>query len=147
MSPPGGMNATRNDPTDVRTMLDLPVWAVVGLSGDPSRPAYEVSQWLAAHGRRIVPINPRGAPVLGEPGYASLGEVPFPIDVVDIFRRSDQAGVHVDEAIAAGAKAVWLQLGVIDEAAAGRALDAGLLVAMNTCPKIEAPRLGWHPAA
>jgi predicted CoA-binding protein len=136
-----------NDPTEIRTILDLPVWAVVGLSGDPARPAYDVSHWLAAHGRRIVPINPLAASVHGQQGYASLAEVPFPIDVVDIFRRSDQAGSHVDDAIAIGAKAVWLQLGVIDEAAAQRARDAGLLVAMDTCPKIEAPRLGWQPAA
>ena len=132
---------------ELRSILDLHVWAVVGLSGDPSRPAYEVAAWLAAHGRRIVPINPKAASVHGEQGYASLAEVPFPIDVVDIFRRSDQAGVHVDEAIAIGAGAAWLQLGVIDEAAAQRARDAGLLVAMDTCPKIEAPRLGWRPNA
>jgi hypothetical protein len=136
---------TAHDPTEIRTILDLPVWAVVGLSGDPARPAYGVSGWLAAHGRRIVPINPQAASVHGQQGYASLAEVPFAIDVVDIFRRSDQAGAHVDEAIAIGAKAVWLQLGVIDEAAARRARDAGLLVAMDTCPKIEAPRLGWQP--
>jgi predicted CoA-binding protein len=137
---------TANDPNEIRTILDLPVWAVVGLSGDPSRPAYDVSGWLAAHGRRIVPINPLAASVHGQQGYPSLAEVPIAIDVVDIFRRSDQAGAHVDEAIAVGAKAVWLQLGVIDEAAAQRARDAGLLVAMDTCPKIEAPRLGWQPA-
>jgi uncharacterized protein len=131
-------NVTMNDPDEIRAILDLPVWA-----GRPERPAYGVSAWLAAHGRRIVPINPKGAAVHGEPGYASLAEVPFAVDVVDIFRRSDEAGIHVDEAIGAGAKAVWLQLGVIDEAAARRAKDAGLLVAMDTCPKIEAPRIGW----
>lgn len=136
-----------NDPSKIRTILDLPVWAVIGLSDNESRPAYGVAQWLAAHGRTIVPINPGAVSVHGAQGYASLAEVPFPVDVVDIFRRSDQAGVHVDEAIAAGAKAVWLQLGVIDEAAAARARAAGLLVAMDTCPKIEAPRLGWRPAA
>jgi predicted CoA-binding protein len=138
---------TMNDPDEVRTVLDLPVWAVIGLSGNPARPAYDVSGWLAAHGRRIVPISPRAASVHGEQGYASLADVPFQVDVVDIFRRSDDAGVHVDEAIAAGAKAVWLQLGVIDEAAAARAKEAGLLVVMNTCPKIEALRLGWPSAA
>jgi uncharacterized protein len=138
---------TMNEPEEIRAILELPVWAVIGLSGNPGRPAFEVSAWLAAKGRRIVPINPGGSSVHGEQGYRRLADVPFPIDVVDIFRRSEDAGVHVDEAIAAGAKAVWLQLGVIDEAAAQRAKDAGLLVAMNTCPKIEAPRLGWPAAA
>ncbi len=141
------MTPFTNDPSDVRTILDLPVWAVIGLSGDPRRPAYDVSGWLAAHGRRIVPINPAGASVHGQQGYPSLADVPFPVDVVDIFRRSEQAGAHVDEAIAVGAKAVWLQLGVVDLAAAERARAAGLLVAMDTCPKIEAPRLRWEPAA
>ena len=135
-----------NDPAEIRAILDLPVWAVIGLSGRPDRPAYDVSAWLAAKGRRIVPINPHGDSVHGEPGYQSLADMPFPVDVVDIFRRSAEAGIHVDEAIAAGAKAVWLQLGVIDEAAAQRARDAGLLVVMDTCPKIEAPRLNWSPA-
>jgi uncharacterized protein len=123
------------------------VWAVVGLSGDPARPAYGVAAWLAEQGHTIVPISPRGASVLGAQGYKSLAEVPFPIDVVDIFRRSDQAGAHVDEAISIGAKAVWLQLGVVDEQAAERARRAGLLTVMDTCPKIEAPKLGWRPAA
>ena len=136
-----------NDPAAIGAVLDLPVWAVVGLSGDPSRPAFGVAEWLAAKGRQIVPINPGAAAVHGAKGYASLADVPFPVDVVDIFRRSGQAGVHVDEAIAIGAKAVWLQLGVIDEAAAERARAAGLIVVMDTCPKIEAPRLGWRPAS
>jgi predicted CoA-binding protein len=100
-----------------------------------------------AKGRQIVPISPRAADFHGVKGYASLAEVPFPVDVVDIFRRSDQAGDHVDEAIAIGAKAVWLQLGVVDQDAAERARAAGLIVVMDTCPKIEAPRLGWRPAA
>jgi hypothetical protein len=139
-------NVTRNDSGEIRAILELPVWAVVGLSGNPARPAYDVSGWLAAHGRQIVPISPEAAAVHGQQGYPSLADVPFPIDVVDIFRRSDEAGTHVDEAIAIGAKAVWLQLGVIDEAAAARAKEAGLLVVMDTCPKIEAPRIGW-PAA
>ena len=137
----------RNDPEQIRTVLDMPVWAVVGLTGDPGRPAFDVAGWLVAQGRRIVPINPRGTSVHGAPGYSTLADVPFPIDVVDIFRRSDRAGAHVDEAIAAGAKSVWLQLGVIDEAAAQRAHDAGLLVAMDTCPKIEAPGFSGLRAA
>jgi uncharacterized protein len=135
-----------NEPAAIRAMLDLPVWAVIGLSDNPSRPAYEVAHWLQAKGRRIVPINPGAVAVHGETGYASLADVPFEIDVVDVFRRSEQAGEHVDEAIAVGAKGVWLQLGVVDDAAAERAREAGLLVAMDTCPKIEAPRLGWSPA-
>ncbi len=136
-----------SDADEIRRVLDLPVWAVVGLSGNPARPAYGVAAWLVEHGRTIVPINPRGAPVLGAKGYARLADVPFPIDVVDIFRRSDQAGAHVDEAISVGAKAVWLQLGVIDVPAFERARAAGLLAVMDTCPKIEAPKLRWRPAA
>lgn len=141
------MAAIGNAPDEILKVLDLPVWAVVGLSDNTERPAYGVAGWLAEHGRQIVPINPKATSVHGAQGYPSLAEVPFQVDVVDIFRRSDQAGVHVDEAIAIGAKAVWLQLGVIDEAAAERARAAGLLVVMDTCPKIEAPQLGWKPAA
>jgi predicted CoA-binding protein len=89
-----------------------------------------------------VPVNPTGAEVLGEPAYRSVADIPFPIDVVDVFRRSEFAGVHADEAIAVGA-AVWFQLGVLDEAAAERVEAAGLEIVMDTCPKIEAPRLGW----
>jgi predicted CoA-binding protein len=131
------------DPESVRLMLDdLETWAVVGLSGDPSRTAYSIAQLLQRRGKRIVPIHPSaagpdGLTVLGEQGYASLADVPFPVDVVDVFRRSEAAGVHVDEAVAAGAGAVWLQLDVIDEAAADRAEAAGLTVVMDHCPAIE----------
>jgi predicted CoA-binding protein len=87
-------------------------------------------------------VNPRGDVVLGEQAYRSVPEIPFPVDVVDVFRRSEFAGQHADEAIAAGA-AVWFQLGVVDEDAATRVIGAGLDMVMDTCPKIEAPRLGW----
>jgi predicted CoA-binding protein len=117
--------------------LSSKTWAVVGLTGHHYRVAHGVSAFLQNQGFRIVPVNPRAESVLGEQGYAQLSDIDFPIDVVDIFRRSDQAGQHVDEAIAIGARAVWLQLGVIDEPAAKRAADAGLDVIMDTCPKIE----------
>jgi len=125
------------DPATIERALRSRTWAVVGLTGHQYRTAYGVSQFLQANGFRIVPVNPRAESVLGEQGYARLSDIDFPIDVVDIFRRSDQAGQHVDEAIAIGAGAVWLQLGVIDEPAAQRAVDAGLDVVMDTCPKIE----------
>lgn len=107
--------------------------AVVGLSSDPFRPSHGVAAYMQRVGYRVIPVNPNESEVLGEPSYASLTEVPEPIDLVDIFRRSDAAGEIVDEAIAIGAKAVWLQEGVIDEAAARRASDAGLLVVMDRC--------------
>jgi len=125
------------DPATIERALRLRTWAVVGLTGHQYRTAYGVSAFMQANGFRIVPVNPRAESVLGEQGYARLADIDFPIDVVDIFRRSDQAGQHVDEAIATGARAVWLQLGVIDEQAAQRAVDAGLDVVMDTCPKIE----------
>src|SRR5687767_16039584 len=96
---------------------DCQTWAVVGLSGNPSRTAYSIAAMLQEHGKRIVPIHPDAPVVHGEQGYASLAEVPFPIDVVDVFRRSEHAGEFADQAVAVGAKAVWFQLGVIDEAA------------------------------
>lgn len=133
----------RNDPDTVRRLLAAQTWAVVGLTGDPGRAAYGVAAWLQQQGKRVVPVNPRGDEVLGEQAYRSVGEIPFPVDVVDVFRRSEFAGEHADEAIAVGA-AVWFQLGVIDEAAAARVQAAGLDIVMDTCPKIEAPRL---PAA
>jgi predicted CoA-binding protein len=96
---------------------------------------------LQGRGFRVIPVNPGVDQVLGERCYPSVADIGEPVDVVDIFRRADRAGAHVDEAIAAGARGVWLQLGVIDEAAAQRALEAGLLVVMNRCPAIELPRL------
>lgn len=118
-------------------------WAVVGCSPDPSRDSNRVAMRLQGWGFRVIPVHPSATEVLGERCYPSLSDVPADvgIEVVDIFRRSEGAGAHVDEAIALGAKAVWLQLGVVDEAAAERARAAGLLVVMDRCPAIEYPRL------
>ena len=107
--------------------------AVVGLSSNSARPSYGVAAYMQRQGYRVVPVNPNETEVLRQRAYASLAEVPDKIDLVDIFRRSDEAGKAVDEAIAVGAKAVWLQEGVIDNAAAQRALDVGLLVVMDRC--------------
>ena len=122
----------------VDLMLDqLDTWAVVGLSGDPTKTAYEIAELLQKRGKRIVPIHPSAPAVLGEQGYASLADVPFPIDVVDVFRRSEAAGQFADEAVAVGAKGVWFQLGVVDEAAFERTVTAGVPMVMDTCPAIE----------
>ena len=107
--------------------------AVVGLSTDPDRPSYSVAMYLQNNGYRIVPVRPGGGEILGERVYEKLSEVPFPIDLVDIFRKAKLAGAHVDEAIALKLPGVWLQEGVIDEAAAARARKAGLFVCMDRC--------------
>ncbi|MCL3837862.1 CoA-binding protein [Aeromicrobium duanguangcaii] len=126
------------DPEAVSLMLDdLETWAIVGLSTNTSRTAYSIAELLQRRGKRIVPIHPDAPVVLGEQGYASLADVPFPIDVVDVFRRSDQAGPFADQAVKIGAKAVWFQLGVIDEAAFERTIAAGVPMVMDTCPAIE----------
>lgn len=131
------------DPEAVRFMLDdCETWAVVGLSGDPSRTAYSIAELLQRRGKRIVPIHPSaaqegGLTVLGEQAYPSLADVPFPIDVVDVFRRSDAAGDFADQAVAVGARAVWFQLGVVDEDAFRRTTLAGVPMVMDTCPAIE----------
>src|SRR5689334_533645 len=126
----------------VRMMLDDCVtWAVVGLSGDPTRTAYSIAELLQQRGKRIVPIHPDAPVVLGEQGYATLADVPFPVDVVDVVRRSESAGEFADQAVAIGAKGVWFQLGVIDEDAFRRTVDAGVPMVMDTCPAIEWPRL------
>jgi len=128
----------------IRTLLEeTSTWAVVGLSPDPRRDSHRIAAMLQRRGKRVIPVNPHADEVLGERAYAALGELPddAAVDVVDVFRRSADAGAHVDEAIAIGARGVWLQLGVIDEAAAQRARDAGLLVVMDRCPAIEWPRL------
>jgi predicted CoA-binding protein len=126
------------DPEAIRFMLDdCETWAVVGLSGDPSRTAYSIAELLQQRGKRIVPIHPSAPVVLGEQGYATLADVPFPIDVVDVFRRSEAAGEFADQAVAVGARGVWFQLGVIDEDAFLRTTAAGVPMVMDTCPAIE----------
>ncbi|AQU69853.1 CoA-binding protein [Streptomyces niveus] len=117
-------------------------WAVVGLSGNRSRAAYGVADVLQRYGKRVVPVHPKAETVHGERGYASLAEIPFPVDVVDVFVNSELAGQVADEAAAIGAKAVWFQLGVVDEKAYERARAAGLDMVMDRCPAIEIPRLG-----
>jgi len=126
------------DPDAVSLMLeDLKTWAIVGLSGKPSRTAWSIARLLQSRGKRIVPIHPAAPTVHGEQGYATLADVPFPIDVVDVFRRSESAGEFADQAVAIGAQAVWFQLGVIDEAAFDRTTAAGVPMVMDTCPAIE----------
>jgi predicted CoA-binding protein len=119
--------------TIAKILDDCHTIAVVGLSSNSGRASHGVASYMKRHGYRVIPVNPNETEVLGEKAYASLADVPDKIDLVDIFRRSEEAGKAVDEAIAVGAKAVWLQEGVIDNAAAQRALDAGLLVVMDRC--------------
>ena len=124
------MAAFVND--DARRVLDAyATWAVVGWSPDPARDSHRIAALLERIGKRVIRVNPRAPDAV-----RSLGEIDEAVDVVDVFRRADQAGTHVDEAIAIGAKAVWMQLGVIDVAAAERARAAGLDVVMDDCPAI-----------
>ncbi|WP_347351402.1 CoA-binding protein [Intrasporangium sp.] len=143
------MSLHHNDPAVIRDLLTTPAtWAVVGLGNNPDRTAYGVSRWLQRElGMRLVPVHPRAAVVHGEPGYASLADIPdgTKVAVVDLFVNSSRAGALVDQAIAEkdrlGIESVWLQLGVVDNDAATRAEGAGLRVVMDTCPKIELPRI------
>jgi predicted CoA-binding protein len=130
------------DPDAIRYMLEeCTTWAVVGLSGNPHRTAYGIARLLQSRGKKIVPVHPDAPTVLGETGYPTLADVPFDVDVVDVFRRSEHAGQVADEAVAIGARGVWLQLGVIDAAAFDRTRAAGLAVVMDTCPATEWPQL------
>ena len=123
-----------NKPEEINKILeDCKVIAVVGLSSNSMRPSFGVAQYMQRQGYKIIPVNPNESEVLGEKSFASLEDVTEKIDLVDIFRRSEDAGKIVDEAIAIGAKAVWLQEGVIDKEAAKRAEVAGLIVVMDRC--------------
>ena len=117
-------------------------WAVVGLRDNPIRPAHGVARFLQQNGKRIVPVHHQPQDVYGETAYARLADIPFPVDVVDVFVNSSLAGAIADQAVEIGAKAVWFQLGVIDEAAYERVTAAGLDMVVNRCPVIEWPRLG-----
>ncbi|MFH8747767.1 CoA-binding protein [Streptomyces rimosus] len=132
------------DPATIRRILQETgdTWAVVGLSTNRNRAAYGVADVLQRYGKRIVPVHPKAEPVHGEQGYPTLTDIPFPVDVVDVFVNSELAGAVADEAMAIGAKALWFQLGVIDETAYAKARTAGLDMVMDRCPAIEIPRLG-----
>ncbi|KTF70512.1 CoA-binding protein [Sphingomonas sp. HT-1] len=142
------MPLTRDE--DIRALLEeTRTIAMVGASDRPNRPSNGVMLLLQRHGYRVIPVNPQitGEHIHGEFVFRDIGQIGVPIDMVDIFRRSEQAGEAVDAAIAAGAKSVWMQLDVVDEAAAARAEAAGLKVVMNRCPAIEIRRLGLAPVA
>lgn len=132
-----------NSEETIRRILDeCRTIAVVGLSSDSWRASNSVASYMRRSGYRVIPVNPNETEVFGEKAYPNLAAVPEKIELVDVFRRSDEAGKAVDEAIAVGAKAVWLQEGVIDKAAAQRAVDAGLLVVMDRCWLKEHIRFG-----
>jgi predicted CoA-binding protein len=129
---------------DVREILtSTRVWAIVGCSPDPGRDSHRIAALLQRRGYRVIPVNPVADEILGQRCYPDLRSIPAEegVEVVDVFRRSSAAGAHVDEAIGIGASAVWMQLGVIDTAAAERGRAAGLRVVMDRCPAIELPRL------
>ena len=131
-----------SDPDSIQRLLAAKTWAFVGLTDTPYRTVYQMAAFLQRNGVRIVPVNPRAEAVLGSDGYTSLEEIPGDVDVVGVYRRSEFVAPHVDEAIKIGASGVWMPLDVIDEEAAARALDAGLTVVMDHCPKIEWPAYG-----
>jgi uncharacterized protein len=137
------MQPFRNPPDDViRAILSQPQRiAVVGCSPDPSRDSHRIAQLLLEKGHSVIPVNPGARQILGQTAYPALRDIPTTIDMVDLFRRSEVVGPVVDDAIAIGATIVWMQLGVIDTAAAQRAQAAGLTVIMDRCPAIEYRRL------
>ena len=135
----------RNPPDEViREILTTPkTIAVVGCSPDPRRDSNRIARLLQERGHRVIPVNPKAGEILGQRSYTSLRDIPEPIDMVDVFRRSEHVAAVADEAIATGAKILWTQLDVVDEAAAERAAAAGLTVVMDRCPAIEYRRLGF----
>jgi predicted CoA-binding protein len=148
------MNHDHYDDLYLRRILrETKTIAMVGLSANWNRPSFFAAKYLLDRGYKVIPVNPaaKGQEILGQTVHASLDELPVKVDMVDIFRNAQAAGPITDEAIAHGAKVVWMQLGVVNEAAARRAEDAGLKVVMNRCPKIEHSRLAgtieWHGIA
>jgi predicted CoA-binding protein len=148
------MNHDHYDDLYLRRILrETKTIAMVGLSANWNRPSFFAAKYLLDRGYKVIPVNPaaKGQEILGQKVHASLDELPVKADMVDIFRNAQAAGPITDEAIAHGAKVVWMQLGVVNEAAARRAEDAGLKVVMNRCPKIEHSRLAgtieWHGIA
>ena len=135
-------NLNTSDRVMRETLSKARTIAVVGHSDNPGRTSYNIAQYLRHAGYTVYPVNPTVSEIDGEKSYASLADVPEPIDIVNVFRRSEHVAGVVDEAIDVGAKAIWTQLGVVDEAAAQRAIDAGIDVAMNRCIKVEHMRLG-----
>lgn len=132
-----------DDPATIARILgECRTWAVVGLSNNRLRAAYGVARFLQEHGKRVVPVHPKAETVHGEPGYATLADIPFAVDCVDVFVNSDLAGPVAAQAREIGAKAVWFQLGVIDREAYETTTAAGLLMVMNHCPAIEWRRHG-----
>jgi uncharacterized protein len=130
------------DDATIERLLAADIWAVVGLRDNPARPAYGVARMLQARGKRIVPVHQHPQEVFGEKAYAKLADIPFAVDVVDVFVNSTKAGAIADEAIEIGAKGVWFQLDVIDHEAYARVTAAGIEMVMDRCPAIEWPRHG-----
>ena len=137
-----GVEVVKSDDVVRRLLRDAKTWAVVGLRDNPARPAYGAARFLQQHGKRIVPVHQHAQDVHGERGYPTLADIPFPVDVVDVFVNSARAGQVADQAIAIGARAVWFQLGVVDEAAFERVAEAGLDLVVDSCPTLEWHRLG-----
>lgn len=139
------MDHSQYSPDYIRGILQsAKVIALVGASANPARDSYGVMKFLQSKGYRVIPVNPglSGKTLNGELVYATLRDIPYKIDMVDVFRNSEAAGAVADEAVEVGAKSIWMQLGVVNPEAAARAETAGLKVVMNRCPKIEMPRLG-----
>lgn len=133
------------NPDTIRWILaECKTWAIVGLGSNPSRPAYNVARFLQQRGKRIVPVHPGATTVLGEQAFASLTDIPFAVDCVDVFRRVEAAGEFADRAVQVRAKAVWFQLEIVDEDAFARTTAAGLEMVMGRCPAIEWPVHGPH---